>query len=129
MALGELHLSLRFLSGVGASLSIPISFCLFFSGQSGAAGLDSDLILEFVFGLVSSLRLFSSQFNQFLEFRFNPGDAWWGGWIMDPGIKVFTTFFVTLSYFCSPCNFAGVDLLLFSKYLYFRNRVWGQDNV
>ena len=45
------------LSGVGASFSIPASFCLFFSGQSGAAGLDSDLILEFVFWWVASLGL------------------------------------------------------------------------
>ena len=78
--------------GFGASFSIPGSFCLFFSGQSGAAGLDNDSILEFVFWLVSSPGLFSSQFNQFLGFRFNPADAWWGEWIMDPGLKVFTTF-------------------------------------
>ena len=78
----ELHLSLRFLSGFGASfpfLAASVSSGEAFSGQSGDAGLDNDSILEFVFGVVSSLRLFTSQFCQFLEFRFNPVDTWWGG--------------------------------------------------
>ena len=51
----------------------------FFSGQSKDAGFDNDSILEFVFGVVSGLGLKTSQFCQFLEFRFNPVDTWWGG--------------------------------------------------
>ena len=54
----ELHLSLRFVSGFGASFSFlaasgPSGKA--FSGQSGAAGFDNDSILEFVFGEVSGL--------------------------------------------------------------------------
>ena len=129
----ELHLSLRFLSGLE-----PHSHFWQLSDPSGEAFFQDSLrmlvltmtqILEFVFGVVSGFGLrppsFANSLNSDLILLTLGGG---GGWIMEFGLKVCTTF-VAFSYFCSFATIWCWFLLMFFKYLYLRSRVWEHNNV